>query len=1122
MPMISTNFEFLRQPAAELADLGGFAEAYLDTDPNSALIKIRMFAENIVTAIFQINKLQRPYYSTFNDLLNEQSFIDCVPDVVINKLHILRINGNKAAHGAFTTPPAAELVLRVMKEAFDLGQWFFLAYLTGKKEDLKQFTRPTSQQRLDRHAQDRIAAQEAQLASLLEQLDTARKEAATFAHSHEELVRIKAESKRTADALSFSEADTRKFLIDQALRDAGWNVSLDGSSTSEVGQEVPVGHQPTASGNGSIDYVLYDDAGKALAVVEAKKTSVDVTRGKEQANLYAEGIQKDTGAEPFIFYTNGYEIRLWNTPCNEPPRKIFGFYSKDSLLTLRFQKENRKPLNTINHDKEIIERPYQVEAIRQVTERITAGHRKSLVVQATGTGKTRVAVALSDLLSRAKWAKRILFLCDRKELRKQADRVFAEFMDGEPRTTITRTTAKDTDKRIYLATYPSMMKAYSNFDVGFFDLIIADESHRSIYNRYHNLFKYFDAFQVGLTATPIKYIARNTYKMFGCEDQDPTAKYTYEEAVEQEYLTPMAVTKHTTKFLRQGIKYTEMSDKQKEQAEDEVEDPETIDYHREEVDKKVFNKDTDRKILRNLMENGIRSGDGVTIGKSIIFARNHDHAVIMNELFDEMYPQFGGNICKVIDNYEPRAEHLIDVFKEKNSDLKIAISVDMLDTGIDVPEVVNLVFAKPVKSYVKFWQMIGRGTRLCKDLFGPGLHKTHFQIFDHWGNFEYFSEEYKEKEPPSQKSLFQALFESRIDAAEAAHNTRDAAAFNMFIELIIQDIRALPGDSVSVKEKWREVQTAKREDFLRPFDATVRTLLRNEIAPLMQWRTTDGQEKAYDFDLRIARTQSALLTTSATFTDFKAACQEVLEQLPETINAVREKSALIDAAKAEEFWTSATINSLEDLRIQIRSIAKYRQIPTTLVPSALRIDISDGDEHVAQHTGPVMADVDDIYRRRVRGVLDTLFSVEPALKKIKRCQPVTEVELAELVRKVHISDPSLRIDQNLVKMPDTSGRLDVALRHIIGLEPEVVDQFFAEFLEVTPSLTPHQIRFLGLLKGHIAQYGKIELESLWEAPFTSVHNDGIDGVFENEEQADKLIVLLKNINTYVPNGKKFG
>ena len=337
-----------------------------------------------------------------------------------------------------------------------------------------------------------------------------------------------------------------------------------------------------------------------------------------------------------------------------------------------------------------------------------------------------------------------------------------------------------------------MQKVFQSFDPGFFDLIIADESHRSIYNVYGDIFHYFDCHQIGLTATPVDFVTRSTFRLFDCEGQLPTANYDLEQAVQAGYLTPFEVFEHTTQFLREGIKLETLTKEQIEELEEQGEDPAQYDFSSEQVDKIIYNKDTNRAILRNLMENGLRDATGQVPGKSIIFARNHQHALLLSELFDEMYPQYGGKFCQVIDNYDPRAEQLIDDFKGADDELTIAISVDMLDTGIDIPEILNLVFAKPIRSPVKFWQMIGRGTRLCKDLFGPGQDKTIFRIFDHWGNFERFEMGYRPAEPIQSKSLLQLVFEERLALAETALLKSEIPAFERAIGLIAADMKHCP------------------------------------------------------------------------------------------------------------------------------------------------------------------------------------------------------------------------------------------------------------------------------------------------------------------------------------------
>jgi type I restriction enzyme, R subunit len=770
--MKSTNFEFLRPMYRELAELGGFAEAYIYTDAGSAVVKLRAFAEIVIDGIYTERRLPRPYNASMLDLLQQSAFRTAVPEVVQNKLHALRLGGNKGAHGK--TVFMAD-VLGLLHEAFDAGQWFFLVIGKGLRAECPHYQVPprpvsleaaTEQLRKEKkEVAERLEAQEAQMKLLLESLEAERQQRETVQKSAEatrgELETLKAEGEKAVQALQFDEETTRRRLIDTQLVAVGWKLGDAGKSTEQVGQEVKITGMQSDSGNGIADYVLWGDDGKPLAVIEAKRASKDLEQGRTQAKLYADALEKKHDVRPVIFYTNGHDINVWDDAQKYPPRRVYGFYSKDSLQYLHLQRSTKKALAATAPATDIAGRLYQLEAVKRVTERFSDRHRHVLIVQATGTGKTRVAISLCETLQRAGWVKRILFLCDRKELRKQAYQVFGQFLKD---TTCVIVSSKTTDAewlkgRVFLATYPAMMDRFEQFDPGFFQLVIADESHRSIYNKFRDIFLYFDALQVGLTATPIKLIERNTFKLFGCEDQNPTSNFGFQEAIDSSppYLVPFEVLTHTTKFRREGIKYTEMDAEQRAQLEEDDNDPASVEFSPNELDRDVFNKDTTRQGWQTLMERGIRVNDGSLLGKTIVFARNHRHALHLAEVFSELYPQYGGSFCRVIDNQEPRAEQLIDDFKEIDKEPVIAISVDMLDTGIDVPEVVNLVFIKPVKSYVKFWQMIGRGTRLCPDLFGPGRPKTHFLIIDHWGNFEFFEEKYVEKDPPPPRSLLQQL-----------------------------------------------------------------------------------------------------------------------------------------------------------------------------------------------------------------------------------------------------------------------------------------------------------------------------------------------------------------------------
>jgi type I restriction enzyme R subunit len=885
-----------------------------------------------------------------------------------------------------------------------------------------------------------------------------------------------------------------------------------------VGQEIEVSHQQLPSGKGYADYVLWGDDGKPLAVIEAKKTSSDAHGGREQARHYAEGLERQFGQRPVIFYTNGFETFIWNDAVNETPRQIHGFYSKDSLEYLIFQRNHRQPLAQVAPDRNITNRMYQIETIRRVTERLSAGHRRGLIVLATGTGKTRVAVSLCKLLLQAGWVKRVLFLCDRRELRKQADNVFKEYLPSEPRVVVTANTAEDRDKRIYLATYPAMMKIFETFDVGFFDLIIADESHRSIYRRYRDLFLYFDCLQIGLTATPIHLVERNTYRLFGCEDKDPTAHFSYEDATEHEpkYLVPFKVFKTTTQFQREGIRYSQMTEEQRQELEESEGEPEAIEFDAAQVDRQIFNKDSNRAILRNLMENGIRDETGSKPGKSIIFARNHNHALLLQNLFYEMYPQYGGHFCRVIDNYDPRAEQLIDDFKGagNNPGLTIAISVDMLDTGIDIPELVNLVFAKPVKSYVKFWQMIGRGTRLCPGLFGPGKDKTEFFIFDHWRNFEFFEEEYKEANQSPVKSLLQRLFEARIELAETALNAQDAASFDAAVKLIARDVADLPDDSLPVREKMREVLTARHDGALKTFAPTTVALLKSDIAPLMQWRDIKSADAAYKFDLLTTRMQTEKLRGSASFDNLKNDLINDVRQLPINLNQVRAKEELIAQVKTEAFWRSAGAREIERVRREMRGLMQFIVTPNLPKAPPKVIDVSEDQSriqfisHIPRLEGLRLI----AYRKRVEEVLLALIDESAALQKIKAGQPVSGADIEELCNLVVSLHPDVDLRDLRVHYPDLSDNLDIVIRSIIGMDAGAVNERFEDFVHRHSILNSKQLRFLALLKNHLTRFGSIEIERLYDAPFTAIDSDGIDGVFRDDAQINELLDIIATFN----------
>lgn len=1113
--MQSKNFEFLRKQWPELASLGGFAEQYAHGDPESALVKLRTFGERTVAVVYKELGLPRPPMSGFMELLTNDAFEAVTPKVVIDKLHALRMHGNKAAHGDKGSVNSA---LWLLREAWDLGRWLLITYGKTSEHPADDFVEPAPSKsakgefKKERKALlEQYAKQEARMQSLLAELEAERERVSQLEKTAEELETFHLKAERAANELKFDEATTRKRLIDMQLSEHGWDVGANGENTESVTQEEKVLHQPTKSGEGSADYVLWDDNGKPLAVVEAKKTAVDAEKGRHQARHYADGLEKMHGQRPVIFYTNGHDIWIWDDHSSQgyPPRRLYGFYSKTSLQYLVRQRRERKALNSVSPRPEILgERLYQHEALKRVCERYEDKQRKALVVQATGTGKTRLAIAISDVAMRAGWVKRVLFLCDRRELRKQAKNAFSEFLSA-PVAILTSTSVEDDVNSIFLATYPAMDKVYQSFDPGFFDLIIADESHRSIYNVYGDLFRYFDALQLGLTATPVEMVSRSTCRLFGCDFKEPTANYTLDRAVEEEYLVPYEVVKHTTKFLREGIKGHALSAEELAQLEEDGIDPNTLDFESGEIDRAIYNKDTNRKILQNLMDEGIRQADGQTLGKTIVFARNHRHAKLLEELFNEMYPQYAGRFCQVIDNYDPRAESLIDDFKGDgtNDQLTIAISVDMLDTGIDVPEVVNLVFARPVKSPIKFWQMVGRGTRLCDDLFGPGKPKKRFQIFDHWGVVEYHGMKQRDVTVSQSKPLMQRLFEARLALASESLDKAEVDHFDILAQWLSKAINGLNEKTIAVRDKWKLKRQLSDLEVIRQFAPTTVNLLQTEMAPLMQWVDIRGHADAYQWDLLLSQLQIEKLKNAARYEDLKGDVLNLLASLQMNLNQVKAKAKEIKQAREPNFWDDASLEEIETMREALRDIVKHRDKGTPPSYEPPVIDLADSGE-VREQQSTYLSSVDmRAYRAKVEQALLDLFDTDATLKKIRNGEGVSEQELENLNALVHTRHPDVDL-HTLQKFYGSAAPLDQILRSIVGMDAEAVNARFAAFIQASPSLTSKQVQFLGMLKRQIAQSGALEVKNLYEMPFAAVGD--LDELFESEQQIEQLLAIVQS------------
>ncbi len=565
-----------------------------------------------------------------------------------------------------------------------------------------------------------------------------------------------------------SEAATRRLYVDLYLKEAGWDV-LNKENVAQPGKagiEIEVHGMPNPKGVGYCDYVLYGRDGKPLAIIEVKKTSVAAEKGRHQVDLYAECMKLVYGYKPVMYYTNGYSTKIIDGIY--PDRDVIAFHSMDDL-ELMLQRRGRSAITDLTIHDEITNRPYQKMAVTNICEWLNANHRRGLLVMATGTGKTRVAISLVDVLSRNHWVKNVLFLADRTSLVKQAKRNFAKLLPQMSVCELSGAGEKDYNARLMFCTYQTMVHYIDaedkRFSTGRFDLIIIDEAHRSIFNRYGTIFQYFDSFLVGLTATPKNEVDANTYQIFDCEAGIPNFDYTLDDAIKEHYLVGYCVKNRTSEMMSHGIAYNSLTEEQKKQFDEYLEeDPPTPDFHipGNEIFRYLFNKDTCRRVLEELMRWGLRVDGGEKMGKTIIFAYNHKHAQMIVECFQKLYPEFPANTCQLVDYSVSYGDDLIVKF-EKDDEFRIAVSVDMLDTGVDVPEILNLVFFKQVRSRIKFVQMIGRGTRLCENIYGDGKNKSGFLIFDYCGNFEYFGQHPEGTDGKETLTLSQRLFQAKLD-----------------------------------------------------------------------------------------------------------------------------------------------------------------------------------------------------------------------------------------------------------------------------------------------------------------------------------------------------------------------
>nr|WP_314625327.1 DEAD/DEAH box helicase family protein [uncultured Janthinobacterium sp.] len=1128
-----SNFAFLQSEWSSLYGSATKAEAMANTDARTSCFYARRTLEQAVDWLYKHDKsLRLPYQDHLSALIHEPSFRASVGEAIFTKAKLVKDVGNQAVHSTRLILPTDALA--ATRELFHICYWLARTYGQRNRPDpslrfdpalIPQAAQLPGAPIATAQAIEQLKKLETQLRERDEKLSVLLSDKAVLDDElkslREEVAAAKRVNAAQPDTHDYSEAETRDYFIDLLLKEAGWQVDTKNF-------EIEVTGMPNNQGKGFVDYVLWADDGKPLALVEAKRTRKDATVGQQQAKLYADCLQAQYGQRPIIFYSNGYEHWMWDD-ASYPPRPVQGFFKKPELELLIQRRTSRKKLadGIINDD--IIERYYQHRAVRRIGETFEAeNQRKALLVMATGSGKTRTVIALADLLMRCNWAKRILFLADRVALVKQAVGAFKKHLpDSAP---VNLVSEKNAEGRVFISTYPTMMGLIDDaadgqrrFGVGHFDLIIIDEAHRSVYQKYRAIFGYFDALLVGLTATPKDEIDHNTYGLFDLESGVPTDVYGLDEAVSEGYLVPPKGVSVPLKFQREGIKYKELSDEEKEQwdALEWDEDgnvPDAVDSAA--LNKWLFNVDTVDKVLEHLMTNGEKVAGGDRLGKTIIFAKSNAHADFIAERFNINYPHYKGQFARVVTYKTEYAQSLIDEFSMKEGMPHIAISVDMLDTGIDVPEVVNLVFFKIIRSKTKFWQMIGRGTRLCPNLYGPGKHKQFFNVFDYCQNLEYFSQELPPDSGKASVPLSTLLFRARLEMiSELDRRISDAPKVEQTIPtygdqlsdaqlrgemtgLLHQQVAAMNVDNFVVRPQRKYVEKFAKVDAWHKLDGNGLDELSQNVATLPS-SLLDNDEEAKRFDMLVLRTQLAILQARPDFLALRERMQAIASALEEqdAIPAIREHMVLIQSIAGEDWWVDVTIAMLENARKKLRALVKL------IEKGKKNIVYTDFEDEFGEETTITLPGVSSgmnlvKFKEKARQFLRA-HEGHLALQRLRRNQPLTPSDLKELERMLEDAGGSPDVIQQAVEQ---SHGLGIFIRSLVGLDRETAKQAFSQFV-VGTTVTASQLEFIDLIVQYLTENGVMDAARLYESPFTDISQQGPEALFLPLRVTEIVLVL---------------
>ena len=1065
-----SNFSpYLSIPSfAAFAPIAESAEKILSIDPAACVLNCRRAMEAAVKWMYAVDgSLVMPWDDKLVTLINTEEFRGIVDDQLIFRLDFIRRMGNNAAHGGkVINREQAVLCLQNLFVFFD-----FLAYCYGEN-----YTEHTFNPAL-------LAEQSAQPTPPAVDEDAARKLDALIKENaalKEQLTQRREEQHQTyvPKPLEISEYKTRKLYIDAMLQDAGW---VEGKNWLN---EVKLPGMPNKSETGYADYVLYGDDGKALAIVEAKRSCVDPAVGRQQAKLYADIIEKQQGRRPVIFLTNGFETKI--DDGQYPERKCAAIWSKRDLEKWFNLLRMRTHLDNIVVDENIAGRYYQENAIKAVCNTFDArNRRKALLVMATGSGKTRTVIALCKVLLEHGWVKNILFLADRNSLVTQAKRSFVNLL---PELSVTNLCEErdNTTAHCVFSTYQTMMNCIDAiedaegklFTVGHFDLVICDEAHRSIYNKYRDIFTYFDAPLVGLTATPKDEIDKNTYALFDLGNGAPTYGYELAQAVKDGYLCDFVSVETTLKFIQQGIVYDELTDEEKEEYEAKFADengdvPECV--MPSALNEWVFNEDTIRKVLNTLMTDGLKIDYGSKIGKSIIFAKNHTHAEKILEIFNREYPHLYG-YAKVIDNYMTYAQSAIDEFSDPQKLPQIAISVDMLDTGIDVPEVLNLVFFKKVMSKAKFWQMIGRGTRLSPGLI-DGKDKDKFYIFDFCGNFEFFRMS-KGNANASARSLQGALFSLKAQMAfklqDAVYKTDELSAFRQtLVDDMVRKVSELNQDNFAVKQHLKFVELYTRPNRYQSLSYEDTLMMQQELAPLLLPEPDDPKALRFDallYGMELAHLAGLPYNRAHHDLLQKADALSKIANVPE----IAAQSALLEKILHTDYVENTGVDELEKIRKALRDLMKY------ITNEQSAYETGFGDEILSIEWKQSELENDDLQNYKMRAEFYVRqHQNELAIAKLKMNVPLTDSDITQL-EEILWSEVGTKQDYEAEYGKKPLGEF---IREIVGLDMNAAKEAFSAYL-TNVNLDSRQIYFVNQIVEYIVHNGMMkDMSILQEAPF---------------------------------------